>query len=143
MPAAAAAAAAMSTLVRSLLALAALLAIFSLLALLPKVSHVSNASHEEICITELFGRKSLDDLYGRPIRFYTGGGLIDIPDGCKKQEKRLLGVLVKVCNNNQDGRSGAPSVVEVGDFSPLNVTCADGCPGGGSLTYTQYCHFRI
>ncbi|XP_063618126.1 uncharacterized protein LOC134791006 [Cydia splendana] len=129
----------MSTLFRSLLALAALLAIFSLMALLAKVA---NASHEEICITELFGRKTLDDVYGRTIRFYTGGGLIDIPDGCKIQEKKLLGVLVKVCNYNQAGRNGVPSVVEVGDLSPLNVTCADGCPGGGSLTYTQYCHFR-
>ncbi|XP_061708060.1 uncharacterized protein LOC133533793 [Cydia pomonella] len=125
----------MSSLFRSLLALAALLALVALMALL------ANASHEEICTTELFGRKTIVDVYGRPIRFWTGGGRIDIPDGCQKQGKRLAGVLVKVCNYNQNGQNGVPNVVELDDFSPLNVTCTDGCPGGGSLTYTQYCHY--
>ncbi|XP_047987929.1 uncharacterized protein LOC125227616 isoform X2 [Leguminivora glycinivorella] len=61
--------------------------------------------------------------------------------GCKEKNHSIAGVLVRVCNYNQKGQNGRPIVTELDDFSPLNVTCTDGCPGGGSLTYTQYCHY--
>ncbi|XP_063529949.1 uncharacterized protein LOC134741109 [Cydia strobilella] len=116
----------MSPIARFLLALAVLLAA---------------ADAQSNCKTALFGVATSDPINFLPAEYKAGGSRLLMDNECQKQKQRMLvGELVTACDYNPNGV--APDITEVypPQFSPVDVRCPDGCPGGGVAKIVQYCY---
>ncbi|XP_063618130.1 uncharacterized protein LOC134791009 [Cydia splendana] len=116
----------MSPVTRSLLALAVL---------------VAAADAQSNCRTVLFGVATSDPINFQPTQYNAGGARLYMENECQNQQRRMLaGELVTACDYNPNGV--APDITEVSppQFSPVDVRCLDGCPGGGIVKIVQYCY---
>ncbi|XP_047987897.1 uncharacterized protein LOC125227598 [Leguminivora glycinivorella] len=116
----------MSLIARSLTALVALLA----------------AAHAQSnCQTVLFGLATSNPITFMPTQYTSGGARLYVDNECQKQQGRLLaGELITACGITAYGATPGISQANAPHLSPIDVTCADGCPGGGVAKIIQYCY---
>ncbi|XP_061708061.1 uncharacterized protein LOC133533794 [Cydia pomonella] len=116
----------LSPIARSLLALAVLLAA---------------ADAQTNCKTVLFGVATNIPINFTPAEYQAGGARLYMDNECQKQQRRMLaGELVTACDYSQYGVAPDISEVYPPQFSPVDVRCPDGCPGGGVTKIVQYCY---